>query len=506
MYLGIDLGTSSVKLVLLDEEQNIIAQDSQPLIVSNPQPLWSEQDPHDWWQATCAAAQTLKKKYFKQFSAIKAIGLSGQQHGATLLNANGDVLRPAILWNDGRSQAQCLQLEKQIPDYANIIGSRIMPGFTAPKVLWVKQYEPEIFKQIKKVLLPKDYLRLQLTGEYASDMSDASGTGWLDIAKREWSISALNAVELNINNMPKLFEGSQVTGTVTKKIAKAWGISSDTVVIGGGGDNPASAISVNVIKSGSAFLSLGTSGVYFVAADQYKANPQGGVHTFCHCLPKLWHHMAVHLSAASCVTWLAGVLDVSAGELLNELECRGERRSPAEKYTGKTRATAGRPYNSNIIFLPYLSGERTPHNDPYAKGVFFGLTHNTTRADLLQAVLEGVAFAFADGQDAMLQAGIEINEVSVVGGGARSFYWGAILASALNRPLIYRADREVGGALGAARLAWLGINKADPQTAFAARPIEKIIEPNKELVEIYSAKKKNFKNLYKSLTDIFKLI
>lgn len=497
MYLGIDLGTSSVKLVLMNEAQEIIAQDTQTLTVSQPQPLWSEQNPEDWWNATCNSVAILKKDYPQQFAAIKAIGLSGQQHGATLLDQYDAVLRPAILWNDGRSMAQCQQLEMQVPNYAEIVGNRIMPGFTAPKILWVKQHEPEIFAKIAKVLLPKDYLRLKITGVYASDLSDSAGTCWLNVRERKWSEKMLAATGLTEKHMPALFEGSEITGSVSKEIAHAWGVAENMVVVGGGGDNAASAISVNVIKPGSAFLSLGTSGVYFVAANQYNANPQDGIHTFCHCLPKLWHHMAVHLSAANCVTWLADILNTSTQELLNEIEGRGERRSLCS-----ARATAGRPYD-NLIFLPYLSGERTPHNDPYAKGVFFGLTHMTTRSNLLQAVLEGVAFAFADGQDAMLQAGITINEISVVGGGARSFYWGNILAAALNRPLIYRADREVGGALGAARLAWLGINKADPQTAFTSPVIEKIIEPDKDLVTMYQEKRQIFNKIYRSLKPLF---
>lgn len=486
MYLGIDLGTSSVKLVLMNEEQEIIAQNSQPLTVSQPEPLWSEQQPEDWWQATCAGMHVLKQDFAAELAAVKSIGLSGQQHGATLLDKNGSPLRPAILWNDGRSMTQCNQLEAEIQNYAQITGSRTMPGFTAPKILWVAQNEPGVFKQLAKILLPKDYLRFKITGDYASDMSDTSGTSWLNVKDRCWFPEMLDATGLAQTHMPKLYEGSEITGTVTKAIAEQWGISANTTVVGGGGDNPAGAISVNVIKSGEAFLSLGTSGVYFVASDRYQANPQGGVHTFCHCVPHRWHHMTVHLSAASCLTWLAGTLNISAQELILEAE-----NSPIKAK------------ENNLIFLPYLSGERSPHNNPYASGVFFGLTHATTRVDLTRAVLEGVAFSFADGQDAMLQAGIEIGDVSVVGGGAQSFYWGKILASALQRPLIYRTSREVGSAFGAARLAWLAVNKADPETAFISPAIEKIIDPDSELCEQYLKKREVFKQLYFSLQNIF---
>jgi xylulokinase len=485
MYLGIDLGTSSVKIVLLDEEQRIIGQSATALTVSQPKPLWSEQDPHDWWNGTCQAMQTLKLTHKKELAAVKAIGLSGQQHGATLIDNMHEVVRPAMLWNDGRAMEQCKSLGARVSGHADIIGSVLMPGFTAPKVEWVREYEPTHFKRIQKVLLPKDFLRLKMTGEYATDLSDASGTAWLDISARKWSDKMLAASELGKEHMPQLFEGSEVTGTLMASVAHEWGIPASAVVVGGGGDNPAGAISVNVIKPGSAFLSIGTSGVYFVASDIFKTNPTGGIHSFCHCLPEQWHHMSVHLSAASCLSWLANTLQIAdPRELLREAENNAS-------------------VTSNVIFLPYLSGERTPHINPYAKGVFFGITHTTTRADLTRAVLEGVAFAFADGQDAMLQAGVEINDVSVVGGGAKSLYWGQILASALQRPLIYRADREVGAALGAARLAWLAANPSDPQSAFITPAIEHVMEPDADNTDQYFQKRKTFKKLYDRLEDIF---
>jgi xylulokinase len=484
MYLGIDLGTSSVKAILLDENHRVVGQKSHPLSVSHPKPLWSEQDPDLWWQATSNAVLSLRQTFKKSFSGIKAIGLSGQQHGATLLGINHEVLRPAMLWNDGRAMRECQTLTEKLPEYPNIIGSKLMAGFTAPKVYWVAEHEPAIFKQISKVLLPKDYLRLKLTGDFATDLSDASGTAWIDVNKRKWSTDLLNACELTEEQMPKLFEGTEVTGTVSAHVAKEWGVSPSTVVAGGGGDNPAGAMSVNVIKQGSAFLSLGTSGVYFVSSNVFQSNPAGGIHTFCHCIPNYWHHMSVHLSAASCLTWLSATLKAAPEELLMEAEEMSSDSSP-------------------VIFLPYLSGERTPHADPHAKGTFFGMTHTTTRADMTRAVLEGVAFAFADGQDAMLKAGIEIDDVSVVGGGAKNLYWGKILAAALGRPLIYRANREVGSALGAARLAWLASNPRDAVTAFATPEIETVVECDPELSARYAKKREIFKLLYVRLADVF---
>jgi len=484
MYLGIDLGTSSVKIILMNDDFDLIAQADAPLKISHPQPLWSEQDPSSWWDATNKTMSTLKQNHVKELAAVKAIGLSGQMHGATLLDANNKVLRPCILWNDGRSMSQCLTLEKTVPDYATITGNRIMPGFTAPKLLWIAEHEPDIFKQVAKVLLPKDYLRFLMSNDFVSDLSDSAGTSWLDVGKREWSETMLAATHLNRKQMPSLVEGSEITGTVTADVAKAWGIPNNTKIVGGAGDNAATAISVNVVKNGKAFLSLGTSGVYFVASDRYKSNPESAVHSFCHCLPNLWHQMTVHLSAASSVIWLANNLKADVETLVSEAE-----NSP--------------PSNDQIIFLPYLSGERTPYNNPYARAVFFGMTHKTQRADLTRAVLEGVAFAFAQGQQAMFDAGIEINDVCVVGGGAQSLYWGKILASALNRPLHYGVNREVGAALGAARLAWLAMNNS----ALDKLPdvsIEHVIEPDKTLVEEFDQKKKLFADVYANLESVFK--
>ena len=485
MYLGIDLGTSSVKVVLLNDAQEVIGQNSQPLTVSNPKPLWSEQDPELWWQATREAMRQLKKQYSKSLSAVRAIGLSGQQHGATLLDKAHKVLRPAMLWNDGRAMAQCKTLSARVPEHAQLTGSSIMAGFTAPKVLWVAENEPEVFRQIHKILLPKDYLRLKMTNDFATDLSDASGTSWLDVGGRCWSDAMLQATNLTQEHMPQLFEGTQITSQLATNVATEWGMKPSTVVVGGGGDNPAGAISMNVIKPGSAFLSLGTSGVFFVASHSYQPNAAGGIHTFCHCLPAQWHYMSVHLSAASCLSWLANTLQVAnTKELLQEAEKDYDPHSP-------------------VIFLPYLSGERTPYGNPHAKGVFFGMTHSTTRAHLTRAVLEGVAFAFTDGQEAMLQANVAIDDVSVVGGGAKSLFWGKILAAALQRPLNYRLNREVGAALGAARLAYIAANNCDPQNAFAMPPIETVIAPDPALVHAYAKKQIRFRQLYHRLEDMF---
>ncbi|MCH9644223.1 MAG: xylulokinase [Gammaproteobacteria bacterium] len=479
MYIGIDLGTSSVKVLLLDEDQKVICSVSETLTVSRPQPLWSEQDPQHWWRATQSAMHALKKQHPKSMPQVKAIGLSGQMHGATLLDKQGNVLRPAILWNDGRSSKQCEQLLERVDNATQIVGNIIMPGFTAPKLLWVQQHEPEIFKQIATVLLPKDYLRYCMSGDYATDLSDASGTAWLNVAERCWSDEMLQATGLTEAHMPELFEGNQITGTLLETIASDWGMSPDVKLVAGGGDNAASAISVNVIATGSAFLSLGTSGVYFISDDQYRPNPKSAIHTMCHCLPNRWHEMNVHLSAACCLQWLSNILNRTESELI-ELS---QQSHP----------------NNTPLFLPYLSGERTPHNNPFARGVFFNMNHDTGPAELAQAVLEGVAFAIAEGQQALQAAGIDLNEVSVVGGGARSTTWGRILASALKRPLVYRKQADMGGALGSARLAWLAMNGGNPEQAFTAPPIDHTIEPDSELATRYESRLEQFKQLYQSV-------
>ena len=477
MFLGIDLGTSSAKLILIDDDQHIVATSSCSLDISRPQPLWSEQGPHAWWDAVQTAFGELQQQHATELKQLRAIGLSGQMHGATLIDSNNQVLRPAILWNDGRSFNECDEIKQRVPDAEQITGNLLFPGFTAPKLLWLKHHEPEIFQRIHKVLLPKDYIRLQLTGQYATDLSDASGTSWLDVGKRCWSDTMLAATDLTQAQMPELFEGNAITGTVNKALAQLWNIPADTVVVGGGGDNAASAISMNVINPGQTFLSLGTSGVYFTADDCYRPNAAAAIHTMCHCLPERWHEMNVYLSAASCVSWYAEkIAHEKILLLLDEAEAQHQSDAP--------------------LFLPHLSGERTPYNNPHAKAVFFGMTHNTQRGTLMQSVLEGVALLVAEGQQALESMGVMVNEINVVGGGAESNYWGHILASALNKPLTYRDAADLGGALGAAKLAWLGIHGGEPSDVLTLPAVKEIIEPVVDWVEIYQQKLDKFKAIY----------
>ena len=482
MYLGVDIGTSSVKAVLIDEAGAIVAQGSDALKVSRPAPGYSEQDPQDWWQSTTKAVTALPKSLR---AAVRAIGLSGQMHGATLLDSAARVLRPAILWNDGRSAAQCVALEMQVPELPRITGNRAMPGFTAPKLLWVREHEPEIFARVAWVLLPKDYVRLRMTGDFASDLSDSAGTLWLDVAHRAWSEVMLAATALDESHMPRLYEGNSVTGMLRAEVAATWGMGR-VPVLAGGSDNAAGAIGVGVIDAGQALLSLGTSGVLFVANSMYRANPAAGVHSFCHALPHRWHQMSVILSAASCVEWVArlcGCTDVDA--LMRAIEARN--------------APAG-----GEVFLPYLSGERTPHNDVDARGVLFGLTHESDPVAIGQAVLEGVGLAFRDGLDALIASGTVVDEIAVIGGGARSIYWGRILAAALERPLSYRDGGEVGPALGAARLALLADCNAAIADVCTPPPLRSVVDPDPVRVADLSSKLPRYRGLYQSLKSHFK--
>lgn len=481
MYLGIDLGTSGVKAVLIDAAQQLVAQGQAPLQVSYPQSLWSEQNPADWWQATDAAVQQIKAQAAPQLAAVRGIGLSGQMHGATLLDDRLEVLRPAILWNDGRSGAECRQLEQREPRLRAITGNLAMPGFTAPKLLWVAAHEPAVFKQVSKVLLPKDYLRLRLTGELVSEMSDAAGTLWLDVARRDWSDALLAACQLGREHMPRLVEGSAPSATLRPEIARLWGIADSAVVAGGAGDNAAGAVGMGVIAPGQAFLSLGTSGVYFVATAGFNPNPESAVHTFCHCLPATWHQMSVILSAASCLSWLKAMTGAaSEGALLDELEA--------------TPTAASTP-----LFLPYLTGERTPHNNPHAQGVLFGLTQAQQRADLTRAILEGVAYALADGEAALRAAGTSIEQVALIGGGARSRRWGQILANVLQRPLNLHAGAEAGPAFGAARLGRLAASGEAVAAVCTAPPVSAVITPDSAEYHRHAERLAQFRRLYQNL-------
>lgn len=480
MFLGIDLGTSGVKAVVVDAAGTVRAQASAPLTVSRPRALWSEQDPEDWWRAADAAVMAIEPGLR---GAVGGIGLAGQMHGATLLGEDDRPLRPAILWNDGRSFAECAELEAAEPRSRAITGNLAMPGFTAPKLLWVRRCEPETFAATRTVPLPKDYLRLRMTGDKASDMSDSAGTLWLDVGERCWSEAMLAATGLTTSHMPMLHEGTTVTGALRAKVAARWGMGR-VPVAAGGGDNAAGAAGVGVIAEGDALLSLGTSGVIFVATAGFRPNPARAMHAFCHALPGMWHQMAVHLSAASCVDWAARLAGVAGPAALFDLaEAAGAASGPE-------------------LFLPYLSGERTPHNDPHVRGAFLGLDSETDPGRLAAAVLEGVAFAHADGLAALKEAGTELSSLSVIGGGARSRHWGRVLAAALGLPLVYLEGGEVGPALGAAKLAQVAVTGATVAEVCVRPPVRHVIEPDLSLAERLAPKLARFRAAYPLVRQI----
>ena len=482
MYLGLDLGTSGVKALLIDVNQKVIGSGTGTLDVSRPHSGWSEQNPSHWIRATEDAVTALKVTHGKELAAVKGIGLSGQMHGATLLDNADQVLRPAILWNDTRSHAEAAELDSD-PRFRRLSGNIVFPGFTAPKIAWVRNNEPNVFGRLQRVLLPKDYLRFWLTGEHVSEMSDAAGTSWLDVGNRVWSAELLAATGLDESNMPSLVEGTEVSGVLKADVAARWGMGDDVVVAGGAGDNAASACGMGTVAEGHAFVSLGTSGVLFAANRAYLPNPESAVHTFCHALPNTWHQMGVILSATDALNWYAGIVSRKPAELTAEL---GDAlRAP-----------------SGVTFLPYLSGERTPLNDSAIRGSFQGLEHASDRAALTQAVLEGVAFAFRDCLHALAAAGTRLERVTAVGGGSRSTYWLKAIATALNIPVDVPADGDFGAAFGAARLGLIAAEGADPLAVCVAPLTEYSVEPDADLTAAFDAAYNRYHNFYPALKGV----
>lgn len=481
MFLGIDIGTSSVKALIIDEAGAVNSQAGAALTVARPYPGWSEQDPRAWWTATVSAVRALPTA---QRRAVRGIGLSGQMHGATLLDAADQPLRPAILWNDGRSATQCRELEAREPRSRKITGNLAMPGFTAPKLLWVAAHEPELFAQLSSVLLPKDFIRLKLTGEKCSEMSDASGTLWLDVGKRDWSEPMLAASLLDRRHMPRLAEGTETTGRLTAHAAADLGLPR-VPVAGGGGDNAASAVGLGAVRPGESFLSLGTSGVLFVVNDRFRPNPERAAHAFCHCLPSTWHQMSVLLSAGAALEWIVAAT--------------GRSDLPAAVVAAQGRGIVA----STPIFLPYLGGERTPHNDPKARAVLFGMDASTSSTDLIVAALTGVALAFADALDVLLETGTAVADPTLCGGGSRLDYWAILIASAINRPLARRTGGEAGAALGAALLGRAAVDARAIADAFPTPPLETIFEPDPSIARQLADLRPRFTQLYTALKPAF---
>jgi xylulokinase len=481
MYIGIDIGTSEVKALLLADDHSVIGTAGAALTVSRPRPGFSEQNPADWWTGTQSALAQLRAAHPVEYAATQAIGLCGQMHGAVLLDAHDRVLRPAILWNDTRSATECAEMMAECPELAELAGSLAMPGFTAPKLRWVARHEPELFKRVAKVLLPKDFVRLMLTGDYQSDLSDASGTLWLDVRHRDWSDRLLALTGLDRSHMPQLLEGSDAGGRLKPEVAQALGLSPSVLVAGGAGDNAARAVGMGAVEPGQGFLSLGTSGVLFVVTPSYQPNAASATHAFCHALPGRWHQMSVMLSAASALQWISGVLGAGPA---------GEVAQRAAALTAAERA-------ASPLFLPYLSGERTPHNDATVRGSFHQLSFDTDAARLGYAVMEGVSFGLRDGLAALNAAGSSVTRLSLVGGGARSPFWAQQLASVLNAEVVTHGSSAVGGALGAARLAWLATGA--PTSAVCLSPaVEASYQPDAAEQALLAPRYAEFRKLYRA--------
>jgi len=482
-FLGIDIGTSGVKALLIDEDGKALGDASAPAVEPvRPQTGWSEQNPADWWTATLGAIDALKQSHGAALAAVKGIGLSGHMHGATLLGENDAVLRPCILWNDGRSAAECGEMEAELPNLRDLAGNIAMPGFTAPKIAWVRKHEPEIFARIKKVLLPKAYVRLLLAGEHVEEMSDAAGTLWLDVAKRDWSDDLLGVTGLNREHMPRLVEGSAVSARLKPDLMARWGMSGTVVIAGGAGDNAAAACGIGAVRPGEGFVSLGTSGVLFVSNETFSPNTEGAVHAFCHAIPDTWHQMGVILSATDSLNWLSRITGKKQAELSGAAEA--QFKGPGE-----------------TIFLPYLSGERTPHNNAGARGSFVGLSRSTDPAQMAQAVMEGVSFAMRDCQRVLADAGTSINRLLAVGGGSKSALWLKMLATNLDMEIALPEDGDFGGALGAARLGLCAATGANPMDVMSMPPIKTTIAPDQSLSAAYSDQYARYRALYPAIEE-----
>ncbi|MCA3510837.1 MAG: xylulokinase [Rhodobacter sp.] len=477
MFIGLDLGTSGVKGLLISSDQRVLAEAGAPLAVSRPFEGWSEQSPADW---IAASEQVMDQLAAHGLGSVRGIGLSGQMHGATLLDAADEVLRPCILWNDTRSSEEAAELDAD-PVFRRITGNIVFPGFTAPKLVWIRRHEPALWDRVAKVLLPKDYLRLWLTGEHVAEMSDAAGTSWFDTGARDWSDALLALTGLSRGHMPRLVEGSAPSGMLRPALAGRWGLAANVVVAGGGGDNAASGVGVGVVRAGEAFVSLGTSGVLFAANDGYQPAPETAVHTFCHALPETWHQMGVVLSATDSLNWYAAMVGETAATLTGRL---GGLQAP------------GKP-----VFLPYLGGERTPLNSAAIRGAFLCLDHGTDRAAGTRAVLEGVTFAIRDCRDSLAATGTRLDRLIAVGGGSRSDYWLQAIATALDLPVHLPVAGDFGGAFGAARLAVMAATGAGAEIA-TLPPIARTIEPVRALTSAFDAGHARYRAAQAAIKDL----
>ncbi len=491
--LGIDVSTTGAKALLVDESGKVVSSATTPQTLSNPYPLWSEQNPADWWDGVSQSVRKALAIAGASGDQVRTVGLTGQMHGLVLLDAENRVLRPAILWNDQRTAAECDEITNLVgfSRLLNITGNKALTGFTAPKIIWVRNHEPEVFAKIAHILLPKDYVRFRLTGVYAADKADGSGMQLFDLRKRNWSEELLNTLEIPLEWLPKTFEGPEITGEITEEAAKITGLRAGTPVVGGGGDQAAQAVGVGAIEPGIVALTLGTSGVVFAATPEPYIEQQGRLHAFCHSIPDTWHLMGVMLSAAGSLQWYRDTLapEIAFDDLL----------APAHDVS---------PGSEGLFFLPYLTGERTPHPDPLARAAFVGLTIRHSRQHMTRSVLEGVAFGLRDGMELIRSAGLgDIRQVRVSGGGAKSSLWRQILSDVLATELVTVNTTE-GAAYGAALLSGVGIGvwKDVKESCQAAIRTLQTTIPEEQAVGVYQQSYEQYKALYPALKPTFNSI
>ena len=490
LFLGIDISTTGAKALLMDATGDVVTTATNPLPLSTPQPLWSEQDPRDWWNGIVKSIRQALAQADATGDDVRAIGLTGQMHGLTLLDADGAVLRPAILWNDQRTGAQCDEIRARVgrARLIRLTGNDALTGFTAPKILWVREHEPEVYAKAAHVLLPKDYVRYKLTGDYATDKAGAAGTILFDIKARDWSPEVLEKLEIPAAWLPRTHEGPEVTGVVSAEAAALTGLRAGTPVVGGGGDQAAGAVGVGAVEPGIVGLVLGTSGVVFAATDAPFIEKDGLLHAFCHAVPGMWHLMGVMLSAAGSLQWFRDTL------------------APGVPFDDLLAPAADIPAGAEgLFFLPYLTGERSPYPDPLARAGFIGLTLRHALPQMTRAVLEGVAFGLRDSMELVKGAGLgEIKQIRVSGGGAKSALWRQILADVIGSELVTVNTTE-GGAFGAALLAAVGAGvwASVPEACTATIKVVNATAPQPALVKVYADLYPLYRGLYPALKPTF---
>lgn len=486
--IGLDVGTSGAKAILLNTKGKVIATASSAYDFQTPHPLWAEQDPEVWWKGTIRAFRGVLASARVDPAKVRSIGLTGQMHGLVMLGKNGNVLRPCIMWNDQRTGEECRQMLNKVGArrMVRLTGNTALPGFTAPKILWVRKHEPKIFERTRQILLPKDYIRFRLTGEYCTEVSDASGTALLDVRKRTWSRDMVSATRVPSDWLPPVVESPEVTGQLSRTAATRTGLPAGIPVVGGGGDQAAGAVGSGVVKPGVILVVVGTSGVVFAHSNGYKYERDGRLHAFCHAVPGAWHLMGVTLSAGGSLSWFHDALG-------------------KHSFDDMMRSAGGTPAGSRqLLFLPYLTGERTPHPDPRARGAFVGLTVRHGMGDMVRSVLEGVAFSLRDCMDLIRGTDVRIGEVRVSGGGVRSPVWRRIIADVLDREVVTVTSTE-GAPFGAALLAGVGagiFSDVNEACAAAVRVVSRT-EPRAQNARIYKNLHVEYRRSYPALRHIF---